>query len=333
MTKGTIVFRIIISVLLGITMLCSLFFAALSALYISKVVMAEELGVSVAGVEVTRSNKDDVLGDGTVSFDAYNKVLDFHNAQIKYDDTVVYSRIDLMIRLTGENKFLMSGTSVPAIYAGNARLMKDLAFLGEGSLTIEFENNCSDAMGIYARNLRFETDVTVTTPDCANIVNGICSEANMTVTNQATVTVHNGAGKYSTAVKSCNNINIETGSTMNVSVASGTTDICKAFQVLGSLILWDDAVLNVSMDDETAQTSECIHVTGFMSVGRNAAVTASAKNTYAIKCCGSMELSEGASVSASADAQPVDLMCYGAIVNNGATLHAETETFAGAQGK
>ena len=56
MTKGTKTFRIIISILLAITMICSAFFAVLFILHIEKDVMEEPYGIYVAGVSVTRNH-------------------------------------------------------------------------------------------------------------------------------------------------------------------------------------------------------------------------------------------------------------------------------------
>jgi hypothetical protein len=325
MTKGTKIFRIIISTLLGLTIVLGAFFAYAFVLYVDRDFLDAEYGITVAGVEVTRSNKDDVLGDGTVSYNAAAQLLTFDHAEIQYDDTLVYARIDLMIELVGENKFVLSGDSASAIYAGNSRINKDLVFLGEGSLDVKFEGNCTNAMGIYAGNLKFETDVTITLPDCENIANGIYSEGNMMVMNGSTVTIHNGAGKFCTAVKSCNNIQIEIGSTMNVTVKPGASDICKGFEVNGSLLLWDDATLNVSMDDAAAQSSKCVIVSGLMSVGHNAKVTVSTQKAYSMECYGSVELKKGSNITASTEAEGADILCYGAIMNYGGAVHGEVE--------
>ena len=325
MTKGTKAFRIIICILLGLTMLFSALFFALFVLYIEKDVMGAEYGINVAGVDVTRSNRKDILGDGTVSYDSSYNVLTFHNAEIEYDYSVVYSKIDLQIELLGENKFVMSGDRVPVIYASDYLLSKNLVFFGEGSLMIEFEGASTDASGIFAKDVRIETDITITMPDCENVVNGIYCEASLILSNSANVTVNNGAGKYSTAVKARNDVDIEHGSTLNVSARAGTTDMCRGLNVGGSLIVWDNASLNVSIDDESAQTSECISVPGLLGVRSNAQVTASAKKAYSIECYGSMELSDGAIVSASTEGEGVDLLCCGAIVNYGATVNSEME--------
>ena len=102
MTKGTKTFRIIICVLLALTMMISVFFAAFFCLYFLK----DPYGIYVAGVSVNRSNEDDILGDGTVRYDSTNKILTLDNATIESEDTVVYSEIDLHIQLIGENKFI-----------------------------------------------------------------------------------------------------------------------------------------------------------------------------------------------------------------------------------
>ncbi len=325
MTKGTKIFRIIISVLLGLTMLFSAFFAFAMGVHIVRDIMGERYGILVAGVDVTRRNEDDILGDGTVFYDSYNNVLTFQNAEIEYDYTVVYSKNDLMINLIGENKFIMSGDYVPVIYASNYLIGKALTFFGEGSLSIEFEGTCGDATGIYAKDLRIETDITITMPDCTNIVNGIYSDGYLILSGDATVTLNHGAGKYSTAVKVRNNIDIEHGAALNVSLRPGSTDICRGLDVGGSLFVWDDASLNVSVDDEVAKLSECISVPGLFRVMENAKVTASSKKAYGIECYGSMELNEGASVSASTEGEGVDLFCHGSIVNYGATVDGEAE--------
>ena len=63
MTKGTKIFRIIISILLALTMIISAFFATLFYLYFSK----DPYGIYVAGVSVNRGNDDaDIFCSGAV---------------------------------------------------------------------------------------------------------------------------------------------------------------------------------------------------------------------------------------------------------------------------
>ena len=77
MTKGTIVFRIIISTLLGLCIVCTAFFSVLFVAYLEEKVVQEEYGIFVAGVPVTLDNRKDILGDGTVSYSASKNLLTF----------------------------------------------------------------------------------------------------------------------------------------------------------------------------------------------------------------------------------------------------------------
>lgn len=333
MTKGTLIFRIIISVLLVLTMLISAFFATLFIFYIDRNVVGESYGFYVAGVKVSKDNDDDILGDGTVYYNRSANVLTFENAEIECDCSVISSKIDLMINLIGENKFVVSGEQVSAVYVSDNMLSKDLAFIGDGSLVVEFKGSSFSTSGIHARNLRIEADIDITMPDCENIVNGIYCDGWMTISNGATVTLNNGTGKYTTAVKVRDNLDVEQNSTLNVSSRPGTTEMCRGLNIGGTLTIWEGAALNVAVDDTMAKTSVCIKVPGHLSVGPDATLTASSKKACSIECFGSMELNSGASVSVSREGEGVDLMCYGAIVNYGATVNGEVEALGGIHNK
>ena len=325
MTKGTKVFRIIISILLALTILWGAFCTLVFVLFIDRYALKEKYGFSVAGVDVTFSTADDVLGDGTVTYDAYNNVLTLENAVIECEGTAIYSRIDLMIRLVGENKIAVSGESITGIYASNYQLSKDLTFFGDGSLTIDYVGTCTDAMGIHGKNIRTESDITINMPNCTNIVNGLYCESTLAVSKGATVTVNNGAGKYSTAVKARDNLHVENGSSLIVNAAAGTTDVCKGLSVGGVLMIWDDSTVKVTVDDSTAKAGECINAAGLVSLGKGASLTASSKSAYAIECSGAMELNPGSTVTASTEGEGTDLFCYGAIVDYGGTINGEAE--------
>lgn len=330
MTKGTKTFRIIICVLLALTMICSAIFATLFVLYIEKDVMEEEYGVYVAGVPVTRDNEDDVLGDGTVYYDSYNNILVFDNATIESEDTVVYSKIDLHIQLIGENKFVCTNEEYgTGIYAGNYNLNKDLAIMGDGSLTIEIPNANGEAAGLSAADLTVATDLTVITPDCENMVHGIVCDSSLLVVNKATVTVNNGAAKYNSAVRVRGNALLEEGTALKVSMNPGTTGACKGLSISGDLFLGKDTSLEVSIDDESTDLGECIRVAGFMEIGIGSTVTASAKNAPAIECFGTIEANKGAAVSAVSDKNDADVFCSGAVVNRGAKIDAEIDALGG----
>ena len=327
MTKGTKIFRIIISVLLALTMLISAFFAVVFCLYFAK----EPYGIYVAGVSVNRSNQDDILGDGTVYYDSTNNILTLNNAKIESEDTVVYSMIDLHIELIGENKVVCTNEEYcVGVYAGNYNLNKDLALVGDGSLTIEFPNARVDVTGLSAADLTVGADLTVITPDCENAVHGIICDSSLILVNKATVTVHSGASpKYSSAIRVRGNALMEEGTTLNASVKSGTSGICKGLTVNGDLVLGKDSALDVSVDDGATDLGECIRVSGLMEIGNGSTVTASAKNTHAIECFGTIEANEGAAVSAVSDNNEADVFCSGAVVNRGAKIDGVTDAIAG----
>ena len=327
MTKGTKIFRITISILLAITMLISAFFAFFFCLYFAK----DPYGIYVAGVAVNRDNDDDILGDGTVYYDESNNVLTFNNATIECEGTVVYSKIDLLVQLIGENKIICTDEEYGiGIYAGDSSLNKDLAFVGDGSLTIEFPNASGEAAGISAANLTVASDLTVITPDCEKAVNGIVCASSLMVVNKATVTVNNGAAtKVSSAVRVRGNAFFEEGTTLKTSTNLGTTEICKGFTVNGDLFLGKDTTLDVSIDDCGTAQGECIRVSGLMEAGIGSTVTASAKNASAIACYGAMEANKGATISAKSDNNDADIFCCGAVVNHGAELNAEIDAIGG----
>ena len=327
MTKGTKIFRIIISILLAITMLISAFFAFFFCLYFAK----DPYGIYVAGVAVNRDNDDDILGDGTVYYDESNNVLTFNNATIECEGTVVYSKIDLHIQLIGENKIICTDEEYGiGIYAGDSRLNKDLAILGDGSLIIEFPNTGDEAAGISAANLTVASDLTVITSDCEKTVNGIVCASSLMVINKATVTVNNGAAtKFSSAVRVRGNAFFEEGTTLKTSTNPGTTEICKGFTVNGDLFIGKDTTLDVSIDDSNTDQGECIRVSGLMEAGIGSTVTASAKNASAIECYGAIEANKGATISAKSDNNDADIFCSGAVVNHGAEINAEIDAIGG----
>ena len=327
MTKGTKVFRIIISVLLALTMIISAFFSVIFALYFS----LDPYGIYVAGVSVNRDNNDDILGDGTVYYDESNNILTFNNATIESEDMVVYSKIDLHIQLIGENKLICTNEGYgTGIYAGDYNLNKDLALIGDGSLTIEIPNATGEAVGLSAANLTVAADLTITTPDCENMVNGVVCASDLIVVNKATVTVNSGAAtKYSSAVRVRGNAFFEEGTTLKASANTNTTGICKGLTVNGDLFLGKDTTLEVSIDDGTTDLGECIRVSGLMEIGIGSTVTASAKNSSAIECFGAIEANKGAAISASSNKKDYAIFCSGAVVNCGAIFDGEIDAIGG----
>lgn len=331
MKKRTKVFRITICVLLALTMLWSGFlgFALLSDRFQERV-FAEKYGLWITNVRVTSDNAEDILGDGTVRYDAYDNTLTFENALIESENTIIYSVNDLNVQLIGENKFICKNESQSfGIYAGDSYIHKDLAIYGDGSLTIEMTTKSKGATGVFADDLIVNSDITITTPDCELMTTGIVCDSSLLVVNKATVTVNNGAATHSMGVRVRGNALFEEGTALNVSVKSGATESCEGLNVIGDLFMEKNTALNISIGDESTESGECIRVNGLMEIGADSKVTASAKNAHAIACYGSVKVNEGAMVSAVSDIKDVDVFCSGAIVNYGAKIDAEIDALGG----
>ena len=334
MTKRTKIFRIVVCVLLALTMIWSAICGVALILGGKHLVLTAVYDIYVAGVPVRTTNADDVLGDGTVYYDAGNNILTFDNATIESENWPLYSKIDLNIELIGENKFVCKDEKYSAgVYAGDNYLSKDIAFIGDGSLTIEIPDKCGDAVGVFASDLTVTTDITVKTPDCENKVHGIVCDSSLLVVEKGTVTVNNGAAKNSVGIRVRGNALFEEGTALEVLVNPGTTEICKGLSVSGDMFLGKDTSLEVLVDDSSTDLGECIRVSGLMEIGIGSTVTASAKNAHAIECFGSIEANNGAAVSAVSDKEDADIFCSGAVINHGADIDAEIDAIGGLRNK
>ncbi len=138
--------------------------------------------IYVGGVQVTSENADDVLGDGTVSFDREDTFV-FNNATITdgvkmYDDQdfgAFYAEcdMDLYIELIGENVIDLTEADVSAItYVCGMFSDCDLTFYGDGSLTIlvpaSLDETDGAAYGIFTYDDIWVYDtaaITVVLPD------------------------------------------------------------------------------------------------------------------------------------------------------------------------
>ena len=327
-------FKIIISILMGLTMLwgafCGLGLIAFGRTLIHK----SDYGITVAGVTVTRENKGDILGDGTVFYSASSNILTFNNAVIEYDATILHSEIDLRVNLVGENKFICKdNSSIIAIVVSDYFLEKNLSLEGDGSLLIGFQNVSEQPVGIYAGDLMVMTNLTIQTPDNAGIPTGIICFDSLTLKDTANVAVNVGSGQSSAAVMVRGNTIIEPDAKMAVSVNPGCTEACRGFCVEGELVLGKGAALSVTVDDGIAEYSECLSVAGVLDIAADATLTAAAQKANAIECYTSVKLNKGGSVAAATAGENADICCYGAFVNYGGTVDAEVEAFGGIHNK
>lgn len=324
------VLKIITSVIATVLLLGCVFSSFIFWFFGLTFLHTREYGIFVAGVSVTRTNESDILGDGTVSYDPSTNTVIFDNATIESEYSLVGALDDIQIYLVGENKFICKDSdTVSAIYAAENYLFKDIAIFGDGSLTIEAKNIQTSVQGIAADNLTIASDVTVNLPDCTGIANGIVCSTSLLVANKATVTVNNGAAKYSSAVRVRGNVFLEEGSSIIASVRDGSVESCRGLSVNGDLILRKDASVNVSVDDTSAPDGECVCVTGALEVREGASLTASSKKNPAVEVYGTLKADKGSSISAESAEGASDILCYGAFVDYGTVLSGDVDAIDG----
>ncbi len=112
----------------------------------------------VGGVTVDETNKDDIFGDGTASFNPENKTLTLNNANITTwsdfygNDTAICAHKPLTVNLVGDNVLDMTGAGASAYWGAFIEGYWDVIVTGDGNLTFktdalthEFGQN-----GIYA---------------------------------------------------------------------------------------------------------------------------------------------------------------------------------------
>ena len=101
-------------------------------------------GLYVKGEQVTLFNCDDILGDGTMSYNDDTKTLTLNNANITYEEEHILSiHQDLVINCVGTNTFIATGAN-----NGIEEFGGDVTIAGSGSLSI----NSDDGAAIYTQN-------------------------------------------------------------------------------------------------------------------------------------------------------------------------------------
>lgn len=128
--------------------------------------ISSDYGVKVAGIWVTSENKDDILGDGTVSYDVENRKLTLNNAHISsmtHDAKAVIGLIYFSQRVlsggTAEAATLeLKGNNIIDVKESDKETwgtyitsVDDLVITGGGSLTVE--NNHSDTLASSNQSL------------------------------------------------------------------------------------------------------------------------------------------------------------------------------------
>lgn len=268
MTKGTRAFRIIISILLGITMLWTAYISyafIYYAKYMHEEDQNERYGLYIAGVDVTPANADDILGDGTVYYNKKLNRLVFNNVNINCEGSAIYSEIDLTVELIGDNKFVCGGKDLTyAVYASDVSLKKSLAIRGDGTLEILIEDDsCTGNAGIIAGELWLASDVSITLADASDQSEGI----------------------------SCSYLNLDKGNTLTV--RAGSAENSTGIFVRGDVHIEPDSVMDIQGSTST-QGSWGIECTGILSTGENSIIRSESGSDHAGIVCYSAVLDHGA---------------------------------------
>ncbi len=128
--------------------------------------------VYVGGIQITDTNKDDVLGDGKVSYDAETATLTLNDAKIlngyeyKKDRVAgIYSGIDLNIELIGTENTVTAPDSNKISYG--IKVSGNLNISGNGSITasggnVSAQNTDADSIGIFTEGLLYISEAKVT---------------------------------------------------------------------------------------------------------------------------------------------------------------------------
>ena len=189
--------------------------------------------VWVGGVQVTEANASDVLGDGTVSYDADTKTLTLNGANITAGYSAnqalngIYALDDLNIVLAegSENKIAPSAENasmVMGITASDMNNYYDVTITGGGTLDISVSNGIVSNVGVYSGDLSISNQATVLMDigassypaagmDCGALVMGDFSIKNASLTS-----IGGAAGLKATGTAS-----IGSGSSLKLSGSQG----------------------------------------------------------------------------------------------------------------
>ena len=255
-------FKIAISIILAVALLWT---AALSVMFflhsdaLKSLCEDERQWIYVCGREVTRKNSDDILGDGTVSYDIYNNILTLSNAHLEYaGPAVILAEKDLSIALDGENTIVCTGEDTAiGVYASNLMLRKDVCFIGAGSLLIEGRGGANaTAGGIVANDIWAYSDVSI------DLV---------------------GAPEDSIGIE-CSYLGLMEGCEVSVKVDS--TGESGGIYVRGDLALMDDAALEV-VNTKNGANSRGIECTGSLIANEGSTISSTAgENEPGVLCHG-----------------------------------------------
>ena len=212
--------------------------------------LSERAGINVCGTEITSENANDVLGDGSVSYDIENDILTLKNASISVDvegSDGIDTAGDLTIVLEGKNT-IVSAAGCSIDVDGN------LTIKGEGSLEAR-----GAVFGIYSGGnliIGGNADVAVKVDFGDTTCYGMYSYSNMTIGENAGVTVEMIASpKTSYGIYSYDNLTICDNAKVTAIGGYGSERSCGIYAI-SALTISGDAVVNTTgCDNNTSDNA------------------------------------------------------------------------------
>ncbi len=245
--------------------------------------------IVVNNVEITEANKDNVLGNNTVSFDSETQTLTLDGAKLTTPSTSNDALIDIVtantvtINLVGENT--MSGGD--GIYVGGTG--GHLTITGSGSLTFDGQNNPSYA-GIYLATNgvgNFSMDSGTLTINNASSWNGVFVNE-MTLSNNAVLEV---TGNTSSDLILANRLAMSDSAVLRATGTGSSValSLYQFFTMTGGEIIASASNGDAISLQYSSLTKGTITATSVSSTGFSRAPTLASGSQYAVMQAGESE--------------------------------------------
>ena len=127
-----------------------------------KMIITQRYDITVAGMAITGDNASDVLGDGTVSFDAENNILTLNNATLT--ESIVSGLTNLIVDVKGVNSITtdMAAFTVDTYESSHALTIKSTESPA-GQLTLRNTNQENSCGGVIADAFSLTIDESIST--------------------------------------------------------------------------------------------------------------------------------------------------------------------------
>lgn len=255
--------------------------------------LADDYDLWVNNVQVTEQNAANVLGNGTVSYDAESNTLTLNGANLTQADNwgvIHYSGNPVLtIEVKGNNNITITGN-----HSGIDATYGSLTMKGDGTLTV----STGDGVCLRGQSVRIESGTYDLTSTGSNVV--YAHEDDVIITGTANVTAK-GEGSYPTVYAERY---VEISGAANVTASAESYDTLNA---ASKITIKGNAVVNT-----TSETDCGIYAPGGLDISGDAQVTATG-DFQGIQAKGGIDITGGTvNVTATEDA---------AIYANGCDMH------------